>query len=157
MRLTIWALNSSTLTLRDELSLENPVNTMNETVHTRRYASKYSFLTIPKLSSQYLALEYDNARFDFFEDDLRVSLVVAVGRERKGQTVDRTPGLPQHTRDALPLSYPAGLSRNHQLQQWLPNDCPKMIDPMSSDSTVYVVPAASPQTQKRWRGPNVTQ
>ena len=27
------------------------------------------------------------------------------------------PGLPHHMRDALPLSYPAGLWRNHQLQQ----------------------------------------
>ena len=29
------------------------------------------------------------------------------------------PGLPHHMRDALPLSYPAGLWRNHQLQQWV--------------------------------------
>ena len=43
-----------------------------------------------------------------------------VGRCRKRKKrPDRgsNPGLPHHMRDALPLSYPAGLWRNHQLQQ----------------------------------------
>ena len=45
----------------------------------------------------------------------RTSRGGGVGREGKGQTGDRTRDYPT----TLPLSYPAGLWRNHQLQRWV--------------------------------------